>query len=144
ELGGGLRTDAAVAEAFAWGMDRVVIGTQALREPLWFEKLCRGYPGRVALGIDAKNGQVATSGWSDVSHRAAIDLARQCESWPLAALVYTDISRDGMLQGPNLDAVAELQSAVRLPVIASGGITTLDDVRRLVGLGVAGCVIGRA
>jgi phosphoribosylformimino-5-aminoimidazole carboxamide ribotide isomerase len=104
----------------------------------------RRYPGKVVLGIDAKEGQVATDGWLHVSGRPALDLARQCAAWPLAAIVYTDISRDGMLQGPNLQAVAELALAVPLPVIASGGVTTADDVRRLAGLGLAGCIVGRA
>src|SRR5262249_4009311 len=144
QLGGGLRTEEHCALALGWGVARVILGTRALQEPGWLEQLCRRYPGRVVLGIDARNGRVATDGWLNTSDRSALDLARQCASWPLAGLVYTDISRDGMLAGPNLEALAEIAAAVSLPVIASGGITTLDDVRRLASLNLAGCIIGRA
>jgi phosphoribosylformimino-5-aminoimidazole carboxamide ribotide isomerase len=144
ELGGGLRTDEQVAEALSWGVQRVVIGTRALREPGWLERLCSHYPGRVVLGLDARDGKVAGSGWLEVSEVPALELARRCARWPLAALVYTDISRDGMLAGPNYDALAEMAAAVPLPVIASGGVTTLEDIRRLAGLGLAGCIVGRA
>jgi phosphoribosylformimino-5-aminoimidazole carboxamide ribotide isomerase len=144
QLGGGLRNESHIAEALAWGIERVILGTRALKEPGWLEKTARQLPGRIVLGIDAKDGQVATNGWLQVSERSALDLARQCAAWPLAALVYTDISRDGMLEGPNFAAVAELAAAVSLPVIASGGVTTPEDIRRLAGLGVAGCIVGRA
>jgi len=135
QLGGGLRTEAHVEEALACGVTRVVIGTRALKDPAWFEAVCRRFAGRVVLGIDTRDGRVATEGWLDVSECAALDLARRCASWPLAAVVYTDISRDGMLDGPNVAALAEMAAAVALPVIASGGVTTLDDIRRLAGLG---------
>jgi len=144
QLGGGLRTEGDLADAFCWGVDRVVVGTKALKDPAWFERICQRFPGKIVLGIDAKQGQVATDGWLQVSHRSALDLARQYESWPLAALIYTDISRDGTLAGPNLDAIAELAAEVRLPVIASGGVSTLEDVRRLASLSLAGCIVGRA
>jgi phosphoribosylformimino-5-aminoimidazole carboxamide ribotide isomerase len=144
QLGGGLRTEEHIAEALAWGVERVVIGTRALKDPAWFERVCCRFPGRVVLGIDAKQGRVATDGWQEISHRSALDLARQCAGWPLAALVYTDISRDGMLEGPNVEAVAELAGCVRLPVIASGGVRTLEDIGRLARLGLAGCIVGRA
>lgn len=144
QLGGGLRTEADVAEALGWGVARVVIGTRALKDPAGFEALCRRFPGRVVLGIDARNGRVATDGWLEDSDTPALDLARRCAAWPLAALVHTDIGRDGMLAGPNTEALAELARAVPLPVIASGGVTTLEDVRRLARLGLAGCIIGRA
>src|SRR5262245_32906730 len=87
---------------------------------------------------------VATEGWLDVSETRALELAQRCAAWPLAALVYTDISRDGMLDGPNFDSLAEVAAAVPLPVIASGGVTTVEDIRRLAGLGLAGCIVGRA
>jgi phosphoribosylformimino-5-aminoimidazole carboxamide ribotide isomerase len=144
QLGGGLRSEDHIREALGWGVERVVLGTRALKDPGWLEAVCRSFPGRVVLGIDAKGGRVATDGWLEVSERSALDLARQCAGWPLAALIYTDIGRDGMLEGPNLEATAELAAAVPLPVIASGGVTTLDDVRRLARTGVAGCIIGRA
>jgi phosphoribosylformimino-5-aminoimidazole carboxamide ribotide isomerase len=144
QLGGGLRTEADIAEALGWGVDRVILGTRALQDPAWCEAVCRRFPGRVALGLDASQGRVATEGWQTVSEVSALDLAKRCAGWPLAAIVYTDISRDGMLRGPNVEATAELAGAVAVPVLASGGINTLDDVARLAGRGIAGCVIGRA
>jgi phosphoribosylformimino-5-aminoimidazole carboxamide ribotide isomerase len=144
QLGGGLRSEEHIAEALGWGVRRVVIGTRAVQDPGWLERVCRRFPGQVALGIDAKNGWVATSGWLEVSETTALDLACRLARLPLAALVYTDIGRDGMLAGPNVPALAEMAAAVPLPVIASGGVTTVDDVRRLAGLGLAGCIVGRA
>src|SRR5262249_48945625 len=108
QLGGGCRTEKDLLDAFDWGVDRIVIGTQALKDPAWFENICGRFPGKIVLGIDAKQGQVATDGWLHVSHRSSLDVARQFESLPLAALVYTDISRDGMLEGPNVHAIREL------------------------------------
>jgi phosphoribosylformimino-5-aminoimidazole carboxamide ribotide isomerase len=144
QLGGGLRTEEHIDEALSWGVQRVVIGTRAVKDPDWFKGVCRSRPGKVVLGIDARSGRVATEGWLEVSECSALELARRCAAWPLAALVYTDISRDGMLAGPNVEALAEMAAAVPLPVIASGGVTTLDDIRRLAGLGLAGCIVGRA
>ncbi len=144
QLGGGLRREEHVAEALSWGVERVILGTRALQDPAWCERLTRTYPGKIVLGIDARDGMVATDGWLNVSTRSALELARQCSAWPLAGLVYTDISRDGMLEGPNVEATAQLAAAVPLPVIASGGVTSLDDVRRLARLRLAGCIIGRA
>ena len=144
QLGGGLRTEDHIAQALAWGVNRVVIGTRAVTDPAWLERISRRFPQQIVLGLDAKHGKVATEGWLEVSDQSAVDLARRCADWPLAALVYTDISRDGMLTGPNLGPLAELSRTVDLPIIASGGVTTLDDVRRLAELGLAGCIIGRA
>ena len=144
QLGGGLRSDVHVEEALGWGVTRVVVGTRALRDPDWCRGLCRRFPGRVAVGIDARDGRVAVEGWTEASDRTALDLARQCVGWGAAAIIYTDISRDGMLEGPNVEATAELAAAVAVPVIASGGVTTLNDVARLAGRGLAGCIIGRA
>src|SRR5262249_53520742 len=115
-----------------------------LQDPTWCEAVCRRFPGRVALGIDARDGRAATEGWLHTSNRPALELAKRCAAWPLAALIYTDISRDGMLEGPNVEATAELAAAVAVPVIASGGVTTLDDVARLARRELAGCIIGRA
>jgi phosphoribosylformimino-5-aminoimidazole carboxamide ribotide isomerase len=144
QLGGGLRTETDIELALSWAVERVIVGTKALKDPAWLERVCRRFPEQIVLGIDARNGLVATQGWLDVSERPAIDLARQCADLPLAALVYTDISRDGMLEGPNLDALAEMARTVPQPVIASGGVTTLEDVRRLADIGLPGCIIGRA
>lgn len=144
QLGGGIRTEDHLREALEWGVARVILGTRALQDPAWCEKMCVRYPGNIVLGIDAKQGRVATDGWLNVSELTALDLAKRCAAWPLAALVYTDIGRDGMLEGPNVAATAALAAAVSIPVIASGGVTKLDDVTALARRGIAGCIIGRA
>ncbi|MEX2173670.1 MAG: 1-(5-phosphoribosyl)-5-[(5-phosphoribosylamino)methylideneamino]imidazole-4-carboxamide isomerase [Pirellulaceae bacterium] len=144
ELGGGIRDEAAIARYLELGLSWLVVGTRALKEPAWFRQMCRKFPGRLALGIDAKSGLVATDGWLETSQTSAIELARQFADEKLAAIIYTDISRDGMLQGPNLAAMAEMDAAVELPVVASGGITTAEDVRQLAAIGLDGCIIGRA
>ena len=144
QLGGGLRTQAHVEEALGWGVTRIILGTRAWQDPDWCEAMCRRFPGRVALGIDARGGKVAVQGWQHVSDCSALDLARRAGGWPLAAIIYTDIQRDGMLEGPNVEASAELARAVAVQVIASGGVTTVEDIARLAGAGLAGCVVGRA
>jgi phosphoribosylformimino-5-aminoimidazole carboxamide ribotide isomerase len=144
QLGGGLRSEDHLREALGWGVERVILGTRALQDPDWCERMARTFPNQVALGIDARDGLVATEGWVTVSTRSALELARTCAAWPLAAIIYTDISRDGMLEGPNVEATAQLAAAVAVPVIASGGVTTLDDIARLARRGLAGCIIGRA
>jgi phosphoribosylformimino-5-aminoimidazole carboxamide ribotide isomerase len=144
ELGGGIREEATIAELLELGLSRVVVGTKALREPEWLRAMCKKFPQRIALGIDAREGRVATHGWLETSDTSAVELAKQLSDLPLAALIYTDIATDGMLAGPNLGAMREMASAVPLPVIASGGVTTVRDVEELVGTGVAGCIIGRA
>ncbi len=144
EFGGGIRDEATIRRLLDFGLSRLVVGTRALKEPDWFRGVCRRFPGQLALGIDAKNGLVATDGWLQTSTTRAIELARQFAGEPLAAIIYTDIAKDGMLQGPNLPAMAEMNAAVQIDVIASGGVTTADDVRRLAEIGLAGCIIGRA
>jgi phosphoribosylformimino-5-aminoimidazole carboxamide ribotide isomerase len=144
ELGGGIRDEQSVVELLQFGLSRLVIGTSAIADPDGFRKMCRKYPGRLVLGIDARDGRVATDGWLQTSDLGAIEVARQFESEPLAAIIYTDIATDGMLRGPNVTAMAQMQEAVRLPVIASGGVTTANDVAQLAAAGLAGCIIGRA
>jgi phosphoribosylformimino-5-aminoimidazole carboxamide ribotide isomerase len=144
QLGGGLRTEEHIREALGWDVARVILGTRALLDPAWCEAMCRAFPGQVVLGIDARQGRVAVQGWQETSDRSALELARQVAAWPLAALVYTDVSRDGMLEGPNVEATAEVAAAVAAPVIASGGVGSLDDVARLARRSLAGCIIGRA
>ncbi len=144
QLGGGLRTETHLREVLGWGVDRVILSTRALLDPLWFRSVCELFPGRVVLGLDARHGKVATHGWLEQSERSAIELAREAAAWPIAGIVYTDITRDGTLEGPNFDAYRDLLAAVSVPVFASGGITTLDNVRDLARLNLAGCVIGRS
>ena len=144
ELGGGVRDEETIGRLLDLGLARLVIGTLAVKEPDWFRRMCRTFPGRLVLGLDARNGQIATDGWLETSSQTATDVAQSFAHEPLAAIVYTDIATDGMLAGPNFEATAELQSAVKLPVIASGGVTTAADVARLRELKIAGCIIGRA
>jgi phosphoribosylformimino-5-aminoimidazole carboxamide ribotide isomerase len=144
QLGGGVRDEATIAAWLERGIQQLVIGTRAVQDPDWLRGLSRRYPDRLVLGLDAKDGYVASHGWLQVSHLLATELASQFAGERLAGIVYTDIARDGMLQGPNVEAVRRMRDAVDLPVIASGGVTTVDDVRRLARLEIAGCIIGRA
>lgn len=144
ELGGGVRSQQRIVELLGIGLARLVVGTRALKEPEWFRQVCRRFPGRLVLGIDARDGMVATDGWLETSRTSAVELARQFEGEPIAAIVYTDIATDGMMAGPNVEAMAEMQRSVDLPVVASGGVTTVADVHRLADVGMAGCIIGRA
>lgn len=145
QLGGGIRSLEAVDAALALGVDRVVLGTAALRDPELLALACRRHPGRVAVGIDARDGRVAVEGWLETTGTSALELARRAEQAGAAAIVYTDISRDGMLAGPNLAATEELAAAVRLPVIASGGIGSEADLERAAACkALAGAIVGRA
>lgn len=144
ELGGGVRDEATIKSWLDAGLHRLVIGTKALKEPDWFREMCRRYPQKLVLGIDASNGRVATDGWLDVSDVSATEMAKQYAAEPLAAIVYTDIAKDGMMAGTNLPAMLEMKQAVDVPVIASGGVTNVEDVRQLARMDMAGCIIGRA
>lgn len=144
QLGGGLRTDADIDLALSWGVARVIIGTKALQSPRWLDEMAARFPGKIVLGIDARDGRVATHGWLDVSSTLALDLAHRFDHLPLAGIVYTDISRDGMMQGVNAPAMAEMVAATKIPVIASGGVTTIDDIRTLAAIPMAGTIVGRA
>lgn len=147
QLGGGIRTPDSVEAALALGVDRVILGTVALRDPALVYRAAQQFAGRVAVGIDARDGQVAVEGWLETSDARAVDLARSFEEAGVAALIYTDIARDGMLTGPNLDATAEIADAVGIPVIASGGVSSEDDVVAAAALGsrgISGVIVGRA
>ena len=144
QLGGGIRDEATIASWLEAGIERVIVGTQALRDPGWFRKMIEAYPGRVVLGLDARDGKVAAEGWLEVSDVMAWTLAKQFDDLPLAAVIYTDIAKDGMLEGPNLESTDTLARHLDAPVIASGGVSTLDDIERLAKLPIAGCIIGRA
>ena len=144
QLGGGVRDEATIAAWLEAGIERVIVGTQALKDPGWFRSMAAQYPGRLVLGLDANDGRVATEGWLDVSTADAQELAIGFDDLPLAALVYTDIACDGMLTGPNLEVTGALARALKTPVIASGGVGALDDLGRLSALPVAACIVGRA
>ncbi len=144
ELGGGIRDEETIGRLVELGLARLVVGTQAIREPEWFRRVCREFPGKLVLGIDARDGRVATHGWRQTSHLEATHLARQFAGEPLAAIVYTDIATDGMMTGPNVAAMEAMQRAAGCPVVASGGVTTIGDVARLAAIPMAGCIIGRA
>ena len=144
QLGGGIRDESNISTWLQEGLEQVVVGTQALRDPDWFGRMTRAYPNRLILGLDARDGQVATQGWLEVSSVAALALAREFDSHPMAGIIYTDIARDGTLEGPNLSAIDLLAQAVRTPVIASGGVGKLEDLKQLSALPISGCIIGRA
>lgn len=144
QVGGGVRDEATIREWLALGVTRLVIGTQALTDPQWLRHMCRNYPGQLVLGVDARDGWVAGHGWSETSQVRAEQLVRQFEGEPLAAVVYTDIATDGMLEGPNVEAMAAMARVCACPLIASGGIRHLADVLQLASVPVAGVIIGRA
>ena len=131
QLGGGIRDLSTIEAWLAKGVRRVILGTIAVRDPALVREACAKFPGRVAVGIDAKGGKVAVEGWAETSELTAIDLARRFEDAGVAAIIYTDIERDGVLKGLNLPATAELARATRIPVIASGGLASIADVKAL-------------
>lgn len=147
QLGGGIRNLETISYWLMMGVKRVILGTAALKDPDMVKEACREFPGQIVVGIDAKDGKVATDGWANVTEVNAVDLAHQFEGMGVMAIIYTDIARDGAMMGPNLKTTGELAEAIRVPVIASGGISSLDDVRSLKTLankGVAGMITGRA
>jgi len=144
EIGGGVRNQETIQRYLDVGVNRLVIGTQALKEAGWFREMCQQFPDRLVLGIDGRNGFVATEGWLETSQTLATDLAKKYIDLPLAALVYTDIAKDGMLEGPNIDEMEAMRRAVPFPLVVSGGIASLDDVRRLASCNFHACIIGKA
>jgi len=147
QIGGGIRNEE-IADAYVdAGVRWLIIGTRAVEEPAFVTRLCKRHPGAVIVGLDAKEGMVATDGWAETSSVNAIDLARRFVDSGVAAIVYTDIARDGMMQGVNVEATTELANAVDIPVIASGGVSTLGDIEGLAavsGRAIAGAIVGRA
>jgi phosphoribosylformimino-5-aminoimidazole carboxamide ribotide isomerase len=146
QLGGGIRSMETAEAWLAAGVSRIILGSAAVKDPDFARAACRAFPGRVALGIDARDGMVATEGWAETSDVSATDLARRFEDSGAAAVIYTDIARDGMLTGVNVAATAALARAVRLPVIASGGVAGVEDIvaLRAEGAGIEGAILGRA
>ncbi|MBD1849864.1 1-(5-phosphoribosyl)-5-[(5-phosphoribosylamino)methylideneamino]imidazole-4-carboxamide isomerase [Leptolyngbya sp. FACHB-711] len=147
QVGGGLRDRASAADLLRLGVQRVILGTVAVEQPDLVQQLCQEFPDRIVVGIDARNGKVATRGWLETSAVEAVTLAQQMAGFGVAAIIYTDIHRDGTLQGANLDALRELANAVSVPVIASGGVSSVNDLMqllRLEAIGVTGAIVGRA
>lgn len=147
QVGGGLRTEASVRQLLTMGIDRVILGTIAVEQPQLVKDLCQKYPQQIVVGIDARDGKVATKGWLETSEVLATDLAKQMAAGGAAAIIYTDIYRDGTLTGPNLAALRELANSIDIPVIASGGVSSLQDLLNLLALetmGVTGAIVGRA
>jgi phosphoribosylformimino-5-aminoimidazole carboxamide ribotide isomerase len=147
QIGGGIRSLETIEHYVRAGVSYVIIGTKAVTEPAFVGEACRAFPGKVIIGLDAKDGRVATDGWAEVSEVLATDLAKQFESDGVSAIVYTDIARDGMMQGVNVEATVSMARASSIPVIASGGITNLDDIRALNAVareGICGAITGRA
>lgn len=147
QLGGGIRDMAGIEAWLSKGVNRVILGTVAVRDPELVHAACRAFPGRIVVGIDAKGGKVAVEGWAETSELDVIDLARRFEDAGVAAIVHTDIDRDGILSGLNIEATLALARAVSIPVIASGGLASLDDIRRLLEPDAAileGAISGRA
>ncbi|MFN4008751.1 MAG: 1-(5-phosphoribosyl)-5-[(5-phosphoribosylamino)methylideneamino]imidazole-4-carboxamide isomerase [Pannonibacter sp.] len=147
QLGGGIRTLAHVEAWLAKGIARVILGTVAVRDPELVKAACKAFPGKVAVGIDARGGHVAVEGWAETSELTAVDLARRFEDAGVSAIIYTDIDRDGVLKGLNIHSTLELARAVSIPVIASGGLASIDDIHRLLEPDCAileGAISGRA
>ena len=144
QVGGGIRTRDTVAAYLAAGVQRVVLGSVAIEQPDLLRAVAGEFPGRVVLGLDAREGKVAVRGWLETSPLTAVEVARTHADLPLAGIVYTDIARDGMLAGPNLEALAAMIAATSLPVVASGGVATAADIRRVAEIAAAGCIVGKA
>ncbi|MBS4022187.1 MAG: 1-(5-phosphoribosyl)-5-[(5-phosphoribosylamino)methylideneamino]imidazole-4-carboxamide isomerase [Dethiobacter sp.] len=147
QMGGGIRDMATAEDLFARGVERVILGTVAVTDPELLKAMCSNFPGRVMAGLDARNGSVAIRGWVDDSGLRAVDLARSMAGLGVAEIVYTDIARDGALTGPNLTALREMAEALEIDVIASGGVSSLDDIKNLLQLeplGVTGVIVGQA
>ncbi len=147
ELGGGVRDLQTIEAYLELGVDRIILGTIAKENPQLVAEACRKFPGHIVVGIDAKGGLVAVRGWADVTEKKATELAKEMEGFGVEAIIYTDIARDGMMQGPNIEATQALAEAINIPVIASGGVSSLDDIRNLLKIeasGVSGVITGKA
>lgn len=147
QLGGGIRNLETIEKLLSLGVNRLILGSAAVKNPQLVEEACKKYPGHIAVGIDAKNGEVAIEGWGKGSGVAATELAKKMAAYGVETIIYTDISRDGMLSGVNVEATAALARACGVPIIASGGVASLEDIRRVKAVesdGVQGCIIGKA
>lgn len=146
QVGGGIRSEQTIESYLDIGVQYLIIGTQAVRDPHFIEEMAPAYPGHLIVGLDAKDGKVATDGWSKLSRHDVIDMAQRFESFGIESIIYTDISRDGMMQGVNVESTAKLANEVSTDIIASGGVTDINDIHRLLAADadIAGCILGRA
>jgi len=147
QIGGGIRDFEIVEQYLDAGVSYLIIGTKAVKEPAFVSELCKKFPGHIIVGLDAKDGMVATDGWAEVSDINVIDMAKRFEDDGVVSIVYTDIGRDGMMKGVNVEATLKLAQSISIPVVASGGITNLDDIRALCKVadqGIMGAITGRA
>ncbi|MHC4622988.1 MAG: 1-(5-phosphoribosyl)-5-[(5-phosphoribosylamino)methylideneamino]imidazole-4-carboxamide isomerase [Planctomycetota bacterium] len=144
ELGGGIRDEDSIKQMLDLGVERVIIGTKAVNDFEWFSRMAEKFAGKIVLGLDARGSAVATNGWTQESRRQLLDFAVEAARLPLAAIIYTDITKDGMMTGPNLERTKDLAEAVDLPVIASGGVKDIADIKRVAELGVEAVVVGRS
>ncbi len=147
ELGGGIRTMTTIEAYLEVGVDYIILGTAAIKDPQFREESCKQFPGKIIIGIDARDGMVSVQGWTETTAVRAVDFAGQLDSTAVSAIIHTDISRDGMLTGPNIESTAELAQAVPIPVITSGGVSRIEDIHNLLTVedkGIMGVIIGRA
>jgi phosphoribosylformimino-5-aminoimidazole carboxamide ribotide isomerase len=147
QIGGGIRDEKTIETYLSVGVQYVIIGTKAVQTPNFVTEMCLGFPGHIIVGLDARDGKVATDGWSKLSHHDVIDMAQRFEEDGVESIIYTDISRDGMMQGLNVESTVKLAQSVSIPIIASGGITSIDDIKQLCQVeneGIIGAITGRA
>lgn len=144
EVGGGLRNEDSIKQLLDIGVERVIIGTKAVTNFEWFCEMAEKYAGKIVLGLDARGSKVSTEGWLEDGGESMLDFARKASKLPLAAIIYTDITKDGMMSGPNLERTKVLIEAVDLPIVASGGVTTLEDIKNVAQIGVAAAIVGRS
>ena len=144
ELGGGIRDEAAIVTMLDAGVTRLILGSSAIKQFDWFCEMARKYPDQLVLGLDARGASLATEGWLDQGSQSILDFAKRAADLPLAAIIYTDISKDGMLDGPNVERTKQLVETMDVPIVAAGGVTTVEDIKTLKTVGVSGVIIGRA
>jgi phosphoribosylformimino-5-aminoimidazole carboxamide ribotide isomerase len=144
EVGGGLRDEASIVQLLDLGLERVIIGTKAVQDFKWFSRMAEKFNGKIALGLDARGSKVATHGWTQESPQTLLEFAAEAAKLPIAAIIYTDISKDGMMTGPNFERTKALIEAVDIPIIASGGVNSIEDIKKLIEIGPEAAIIGRS
>jgi len=144
EVGGGLRDETSIQQLFDIGVERAIIGTKAVSDFVWFSRMAEKFSGKIVLGLDARGSKISTEGWTQESPEPLLEFAIRAAKLPMAAIIYTDITKDGMMTGPNFERTKALVEAVELPVIASGGVSSIDDIKKVAELGAAAAIIGRS